>query len=505
MTDQLSLQLGLETIDSYKRLSYTPWHALAEFVDNSTQSFFNNRVAVEAALAGRSEPFRVDVVYDRDNLRIRISDNAMGMDRGELEHALRVGARPAIRTGRSKFGMGLKTAACWLGNTWSVRTKKLGETVEYEVTVDVPTIASGQNALPTEERPGQPADEHYTILEIWHLNRPLHGRTLGKIKQFLRSMYRIDLSEGTLDLRWQDEKLDWDFPDSEFARDRQGNLYKKEFAFAVNGKNIDGWVGVLDRGSRAKAGFSIMHANRVVKGWPESWRPEAIYGQFEGRNDLINQRLVGEIRLDAFEVTQAKDDILWFGDEQESVEKGLKEETQDYISSARERRRGDESSAGPTELEIQAAVDELQEELTSSEMADLVTLEELPTPEVVEASVRPLLDEIGATDPDFSAEIGSLVVHGYNANDMSPNDPYVLSEAATTDGRVVVVVNLRHPHFSELRGADGVLNFLRHCVYDSLAEWKARQRTAVPDPDTMKLLKDGFLRIGMKIEMHRPD
>jgi hypothetical protein len=501
---QLSLQLGLETIESYKRLSYTPWHALAEFVDNSTQSFFNNREAVERALAEAHEEFRVDVVYDRDNLRIRIHDTAMGMNRDELAYALRVGARPAIQTGRSKFGMGLKTAACWLGNTWSVRTKKLGETVEYEVTIDVATIAGGDNALPTEARPGKRPEDHYTIVEIWNLNRPLHGRTLGKIKDFLRSMYRIDLTEGTLDLRWQHEKLDWQFPDSEFARDRQGNLYRKEFGFSIGDKEVGGWVGVLENGSRAKAGFSILHANRVVKGWPDSWRPQEIFGQYEGTNDLINQRLVGEVRLDAFEVTQAKDDILWFGDEQDAVEKALKEHTIDYITFARERRKGGETASGPTELEVQAAVDELQEELTSSEMADLVTLEDLPSPEVVEASVRPLLDEIQTTTPDFSAQIGDLVVHGYTAHDMSPNDPYVVSDAATRD-RVIVAVNMRHPHCNELRGAEGVLNYLRHCVYDSLAEWKARQRTAIPDPDTMKLLKDGFLRIGMKIEMHRPE
>jgi hypothetical protein len=506
MTDQLSLQLGLQTIESYKRLSYTPWHALAEFVDNSTQSFANNRAQVEAALASEQEPFRVNIVYDRNEGRIRVSDNATGMSREELEYALHVGARPSIQSGRSKFGMGLKTAACWLGNTWSVRTKKLGETTEYEVVVDVPRIAAGDNALPTEERPDQPPQTHYTILEIWDLNRPLQGRTIGKIKEFLRSMYRIDLSEGILDLRWQHEKLDWEFPDSEFASDREGNLYRKDFAFDVGEKHVTGWVGVLDRGSRAKAGFSILHAERVVKGWPESWRPESIYGQFEGRNDLINQRLVGEIRLDDFEVTQAKDDILWFGDEQDAVEKALKEQTSDYISVARERRRGDEAAEGPSELEVQTAVDELQEELSSSEMADLVSLEDLPAPEAVEASIRPLLEQAATATPDFSVEIGPdrLVVHGYMEHDMSINDPYVVSES-TSPERVIVVINLNHPHFKQLEGSEGVLNFLRHCVYDSLAEWKARQQTAKPDPDTMKLIKDRFLRLRMTIEMHRPE
>jgi hypothetical protein len=291
LTDQLKFRLGLETIESYKRLSYTPWHALAEFVDNSTQSYFNNREDLDAALLAAGEQLRVDIVYDRENGRIRVSDNAMGMSRTELEYALMVGAPPTITTGRSKFGMGLKTAACWLGNSWSIRTKKLGETVEHEVEVHVPLIASGESALPTVDRDGQPANEHYTILEIWDLNRPLRGRTIGKIKQFLRSMYRLDLSEGLLDLRWMDEKLDWDFPDSEFAKDRAGNVYRKQFAFDVAGKNVDGWVGVLERGSRSKAGYSILHAGRVVKGWPATRRRDStrcVRGDaHQGRHSLV--------------------------------------------------------------------------------------------------------------------------------------------------------------------------------------------------------------------------
>ena len=36
------LILGYDVVRSYKRLSYTPWHALAEFVDNSTQAYMDN-------------------------------------------------------------------------------------------------------------------------------------------------------------------------------------------------------------------------------------------------------------------------------------------------------------------------------------------------------------------------------------------------------------------------------------------------------------------------------
>ena len=44
----MKLELGLDVLRWYKRLPYKPWHALAEFVDNSTQSYFNNKAALES-------------------------------------------------------------------------------------------------------------------------------------------------------------------------------------------------------------------------------------------------------------------------------------------------------------------------------------------------------------------------------------------------------------------------------------------------------------------------
>jgi len=39
--------------------------------------------------------------------------------------------------GRSKSAWVCKTAAAWIGDVWTVRTKKLGETVAHQVIVDV--------------------------------------------------------------------------------------------------------------------------------------------------------------------------------------------------------------------------------------------------------------------------------------------------------------------------------------------------------------------------------
>src|SRR5690242_4045108 len=136
----IQLRVGLDVISSYKRLAYTPWHAIAEFVDNSTQSYFNNEDVLWPLMRKVGTRLTVSIAYDRESEIFRISDNAMGMSFDELQSGLTV-AQPPLRTdGRSKYGMGLKTAACWLGNKWTVRTKRLGETLEHRVEVDVARI-----------------------------------------------------------------------------------------------------------------------------------------------------------------------------------------------------------------------------------------------------------------------------------------------------------------------------------------------------------------------------
>ena len=89
-------------------------------------------------------------------------------------------------------------------------------------------------------------------------------------------------------------------------------------------------MGVLDLGGRPKAGFAIVHKGRMVQTWPEAWHPESLYGQTQGSNDLVNQRLVGEIHLDEFDVSHTKDDIHWVDDEEDQVQNELRRVCAEY-------------------------------------------------------------------------------------------------------------------------------------------------------------------------------
>jgi len=115
--------------------------------------------------------------------------------------------------------------------------------------------------------------------------------------------------------------------------------------------------------------------------------------------------------------------------------------------------------------------------------------------------LKKITEKVKNRESTFTADINGLIVSGYLAGDMSPNDPYVIVDS-TKDDEVLIIVNITHPHWRMIKGSDGVLNYLRHCTYDAIAEWQARHKVSRIDPDTIKLLKDKYLRIPFEIEMH---
>ena len=503
----MQLTIGPDAISSYKRLAYTAWHAIAEFVDNSTQCYFDNKGVLDAEYAKTGEKLEVTVSYDKDqgNGWLRVYDNALGMSLEQLEDALHVAKPPKNTNGRCKYGMGMKTASCWIGNTWVLRTKKLGETVEREVTVDVSNIEKGDNDLKYHEIPNKDPGAHYTVIEVFDHNRKWVGRTLGKIKDFLGSMYRKDLESGLMQLTWRDQQLSWDGLEKRLLKSKTGSTYRKDFTFKVDGKEVKGWVGILDPGSRADAGFSMIHSGRVIYGWPEAWRPQSIFGQLQGSNDLVNQRLVGEIHLDPFDVTHTKDDILWLGTQEEDVEAELKKVCAEYIDFAKKKRKGQKDQRGPSELAIKQAVDDLKKELQSPEMVDQITIETIPSEEVIrEANRKAIAAVVKTQDETLTAEIKGFVTVKLFLTHNSEMDYYVRNES-TSDTEVIVLVNAEHPYMSQLSESQSVLDYLRQCIYDGICEWQARKKAARIDPDTIKILKDRLLRVPMEIEQHEGD
>lgn len=493
----LEIRFGHENFANYRRLAYKWWYAFAEFVDNSTQSYYDNTSTLDPAFKNDGDQFTVRISTDQDLVRIR--DNALGMDYDDLARAMRVGVPPQNTKGRSQYGLGMKTAACWIGDNWKIITTKLGDTNEYTVLVDVNNVVSGNVSPPLSTR-DVAENEHYTLIEITSHHRPLRGRTISKVKEYLESIYRKDISSGKMTLCYNDQELEWQgFSDDDFLKRSDGSVYKGEYVFEIDTepkKVAEGWVGVLKRGSRSKAGFSILHRQRLIKGWPDSWRPETVYGP-GGRNDLINQRVVGEINLEDFEVSHTKDEINWDGEEEELVEDGLLEFCRPYMETARKARRGRPAEHGPSDVQVDAAIKALEEELKTPKFLEALEMEEvLPSVPQIEAGNRNVVENASNKDPDFVVSLSDMTIKVYIDAIGSPNDPYFVNQDID-EQNLVIVVNRQHPHWLMLEG-NSIENYLRHCVYDGVAEHRAARRNRL-ESDTVKKLKDNYLRVAFEV------
>jgi len=164
------------------------------------------------------------------------------------------------------------------------------------------------------------------------------------------------------------------------------------------------------------------------------------------------------------------------------------------------RKAEDERVDASSDAQRDAALNQLEAEIRSAEVRDFLETYEIPTESLVKKSNDILKNGIvKRLAPNLRASINKLVVSLYLVKDMSPFDPYVVIESTASPTSVIVIINLVHPHWAELTEDESILNFIRHCAYDGVSEWKAYHETKKLEPDTIKLIKDNLLRIPMRL------
>lgn len=490
---ETELTLGPRAIDAYSRLSYTMWYALAEFIDNSTQSRENYEGIIDAVLEKEGSPLVVEVTYSRiGDKTIRVEDNSIGMTRDDLVAALKIANPTKDSRGRSKYGMGMKTAACWIGRKWQVVTCEWGSGEEWTATVDVNAIVNDGAKIPLSLQ-SVDRDCHYTRIIISDLNRVIQKRTEETIRAYLGSMYCFDLRDGRVKLVYNNEEIRP--PDElEMDTDPDGRQMRRDFETQIDGKMVKGWFGVLRRGGRKFGGFSIFRDRRQIQGFPHAWKPRSIFGgvEDEGANNLVAQRLTGVIELDGFEVSHTKDAILFAGDEEDQLERYLVAATKDYREYA-QRRRGSRGQPWSKD-KVRDLLDSMRKEFTSDELKDAITGSILPPIEVIQANNQQQVASL--TDSDEVAEIE--IVPGlrvrFSVQERSENDPHLTIVAGAEQGTIHVIINGLHPYYCSLDSVDAIDECMRQYLYDAVAEYQVSRQTARVNPDSVRRLKDQFLR-----------
>jgi len=332
----VSIRPEVNILSVLRHLNYRPWFALAEFVDNSLGSYLSS------SASGTSQPLRVSIDMDASNGgRVLVTDNAAGITLADFPRAFRAAEVPPDRSGLSEFGMGMKSAASWFARKWTVRTSVAGEAIERRISFDLAEITRERiESLAVIEQPVS-ADSHYTVIELTELNHIPQTATVTKIRNHLASIYRQFLRDGSLQLTYKGERLE--YPEVEaLVAPRAGEpdsdpvRWVKDIEFELSGgQTIRGFAGVRAVGSTSQAGFALMRRGRLITGsHDEPYRPVEIFGR---SNTYTYQRLFGEFYLDGFEVSHTKDGFRWDELEEEflaRLEEELRSEPLNLLSQA---------------------------------------------------------------------------------------------------------------------------------------------------------------------------
>lgn len=327
--EELDIRPEAGILGVFSRLSYKAWYAIAEFVDNSTQSFFSNEKLLHKE---DIDKVYVKIEYLPEENELIITDDAYGMELQDFKRAVKLDSKSDHPDTRNEFGMGLKTAASWFGEVWSVESTQLNSTNKYFTEVNIPLLREKKVNSVKIKTSKCSKEEHGTIVHIRNLTKQISTRTHSKICSLLESMYRRDLESQKVIIEFvsgNNSKILHFTPYEPLTY--KGETWKMNldysFEFKKKQYKIKGFVGILkerENGGKSgfvNAGFALFRRNRVIIGGEgQNYKPTEIFGEAQS---TISHKLYGEIDLEDFPVNQAKDGFIWDNGLEEEFIKSL--------------------------------------------------------------------------------------------------------------------------------------------------------------------------------------
>lgn len=312
--DKVSIRPQVTMLSVLKHIEYETWFALAEFIDNAIDSYLKN---IEILKENEGDDFILEVrveINEPEN-KITIRDNAAGIGEADYSRAFRAAEVPPDNSGLSEFGMGMKSAACWFADNWCVTSTAIGETQLKKVSFDMKKIFEDKlEELNVEIKPCN-KNYHFTIVELFDVNRMPRRKGVGKVKDHLRSIYREFIRKGVLKLTLNNEELKFNDPkilNVPKYDDQNGEsiLWKKDINFPIEkGLSVHGFVAIREKASVSESGFALFRRGRVIQGsFDNGFRPDFIFGN---PNSFRYQRIFGELHLEGFSVNFTKKGVQW--------------------------------------------------------------------------------------------------------------------------------------------------------------------------------------------------
>lgn len=457
---ELNIQPQASVLGVFSRLNYKAWYAIAEFVDNSTESFYTNETELKA---NGISTVTVNVNYDFEKNILTIIDDAFGMELEDFSRAVLLDSKPTRQGGRNEFGMGLKTAASWFGNVWSVTSTQFGSSNKYSTEVNIQELKEKKVNTVKIKKEFCSESEHGTTIVIKDVTKKIDAaRTKGKIIQLLESMYRRDLNSGKVNIWFNDLPLHFDEYGCLQFRDK---TWRKEldFEFEFDGEmhRVKGFVGILSNGGFGKAGFALFRRGRVVVGGEDqNYKPEYIFHQAQSP---ISHKLFGELDLDDFPVNQAKDGFVWDDGLEIVFLEALKSNIQEYIDIAKmtnKERAKEEEFSQATSKTVEQSVQSFTNALSNANQSTKIENDEVNTQTSAKSGSELAQFEEYLQDTNSAEEkiVGAKRKYPIQINEAIKKDfvvewsignkaYWINVEEAEDSQDINIVININHPFF----------------------------------------------------------
>lgn len=464
MIENVSIRIKTNVYSSFRALPNKPAMAISEFVDNAIASYEKNK---EILKSEEGYQLRVEITLTPDS--IVVADNAAGIAESDYVRAFEPANIPKDNKGLNEFGMGLKTAAIWLADEWSVKSKALGEDYERTISFSLDEVLENEREELIVENEKKDKSLHYTIITLGSLSenyKPYMGGHT-KISQHLGSIYRKFLRSGELILYVNGEQVqapNYVVLNSPFVDNPKGE--SKDWFYPINfdgGKyKAKGFIGLLKRMKTGENGLVILRRGRAIMGGTdERFFHKSIFGS-PGSPEY--KRIYGELEIEGFDVNFNKSQITQSRDLEwllEEIAKEIKQQPENILVQARKYRLKTETEFSNIAAHVSKTLGKEDKEILKTVVED----------QAIEES-KVIVHEEKAKDKQLFLGIDSLTFSINNKEGklstelhQDSSDLNLFKLLKPSDNEFVCCINLAHPYFqSDLFFKNNGNRFLTHSI-----------------------------------------
>jgi hypothetical protein len=486
--------------------------AVAELVDNP----------LDEREPGQKLVVEVTVGQRKGEKFLQVQDDARGMTPNEAAAAM-VMARSTKTKGKiGEFGMGMKTACSNLGGHFEIITCTVDSSQATRLIYDEEEfIVAGKWEMEIDEI--DKPFTHGTRITITKPKTNFYPGVKNVMLQKFGKLFKHYVASGEVELLINGDSVEPYVPETI-------PQYDTEIRFDVNGKVVRGWASLARTSSMKGAyGFDLIRHNRVIKE----------HEKIGFRAAAALSRIVGELHLDDFPVTNNKTDFRVDTEEWNQLEKALEEALTDLKRESRKLANPGRNLAPKDEADVQEYIDEVRGSLKSTdlqqdldrrtldaELADEFTDGPLPfnlpnDGPVTNADGEPLYpdDDAGsasASADDFRYDPASVTQHRLNrvktqlrniviehqVMRLGRDTPYKIWQAEGVGNykKLVVTTNIDHPFYGVVE--EGFMLWIKHNIVEAVAEYftESTGRT-----EAMLLIKSDILKHIAKMKLEIAD